>query len=551
MNSPDLVEKTGAAPVPRWVVVLCLLISFAGLFNHDLWTPDEPREAAIALEMSRTGNVLVPHLAGDPFVEKPPLYYAVSAGALKLFGELLGNTRALRLTSALWGLAAIGMTYLLARRLYGRPAAVLVALMLATMPGFVQVTHWLLVDNALLFFVAAALWSAGEAYVGGRPLFLLLTGLFTAGAFLAKGIIGPLFIALGWIGFLPSWFRNPDRRSLWIFPHALALLIFLGLSLGWALAFRAKAGPELFASWFWENHFGRFAGTTTHLGHISGPMYYVNVLPVYTLPWLLALALGLKTAFSELKRRGWPAAILVPLLWGVGGFLLLSAPATKREIYMVVLLPAFAMLALTALARPDEPAWSRAYRAVWTVLCLAVLVALAAAAGGAVVSGKWDEGWLGPWKRPMAVAGVGLVAAVAVYLRRRLTGPARCFAVTAICYVTLLCAVPPVIDEQKSYGPAFEWFGRKLNRVRDLRPVAWRLDETTRAGFYYYTDIIFPVCRDPNVAGRILRGENPRFNAVVACPKGKDAQDPALDAGVVLWQKPLGRRRTLQMWVVP
>jgi 4-amino-4-deoxy-L-arabinose transferase-like glycosyltransferase len=31
------------------------------LFNHDLWTPDEPREAAIALEMSLTGVWVVPH----------------------------------------------------------------------------------------------------------------------------------------------------------------------------------------------------------------------------------------------------------------------------------------------------------------------------------------------------------------------------------------------------------------------------------------------------------------------------------------------------------
>ena len=40
---------------------------------------------------------------------------------------------------------------MLVRRLFGKNQGVLAALILATMPGFVNITHWLLVDNALLF----------------------------------------------------------------------------------------------------------------------------------------------------------------------------------------------------------------------------------------------------------------------------------------------------------------------------------------------------------------------------------------------------------------
>ena len=46
--------------IPLWIVILCLLISLVGIADHDLWTPDEPREAAIMLNMRRTGNLLVP-----------------------------------------------------------------------------------------------------------------------------------------------------------------------------------------------------------------------------------------------------------------------------------------------------------------------------------------------------------------------------------------------------------------------------------------------------------------------------------------------------------
>ena len=72
------------SPIPRWLIAAALLLSFAGLFFHDLWTPDEPREAALVLEMSRGGDWIIPHLAGEPFVEKPPLYYEICALWLRL-----------------------------------------------------------------------------------------------------------------------------------------------------------------------------------------------------------------------------------------------------------------------------------------------------------------------------------------------------------------------------------------------------------------------------------------------------------------------------------
>jgi 4-amino-4-deoxy-L-arabinose transferase-like glycosyltransferase len=53
-------------------LMLALAFSFTGLSNHPLRAADETRGAGIAWEMAHTGNALLPHLGGDPFMQHPP-----------------------------------------------------------------------------------------------------------------------------------------------------------------------------------------------------------------------------------------------------------------------------------------------------------------------------------------------------------------------------------------------------------------------------------------------------------------------------------------------
>ena len=153
---------------PKMLIILLIILSLAGIANHELWTPDEPREAAISLSMSQSGNFLIPELAGKAFVEKPPLFYIIASFFLLGLGEILGNTFALRLVSVCFGLLTLLFTYLLEKIYFGSKKALMAAGMLATMIGFVHVTHWLLVDNALMFFIIAAIWAMAQAYERGR-----------------------------------------------------------------------------------------------------------------------------------------------------------------------------------------------------------------------------------------------------------------------------------------------------------------------------------------------------------------------------------------------
>jgi len=67
------------------------VLGFAGIFQHGLWTPDEPREAEIGREMLDSGLSAVPTLGGAPFVEKPPLFPWILAGSYSVFGVSAGR----------------------------------------------------------------------------------------------------------------------------------------------------------------------------------------------------------------------------------------------------------------------------------------------------------------------------------------------------------------------------------------------------------------------------------------------------------------------------
>src|SRR5262245_4287269 len=100
---------------PALMLGLALSVSALGIGNHALWTPDEPRDAAIGLEMWRTGSWWVPRLGGIPFLEKPPLYWWAQSGAFELLGP---STAAARLPSAVFGFASVLLSYALSRRFF-------------------------------------------------------------------------------------------------------------------------------------------------------------------------------------------------------------------------------------------------------------------------------------------------------------------------------------------------------------------------------------------------------------------------------------------------
>jgi|GEM_PF-688809 len=582
---------------PGLIVALIIAVSLSGIMDHDLWTPDEPREAAIALGMIQHGNLIVPELAGQPFVEKPPLFYITASLFLRSLGPFLGNTAALRLVSACFGLFTLFFTYLIGRIYFDRQKALIAAGILATMIGFVHVTHWLLVDNALMFFITATVWALAKAYENNRFSYLPLAGILAAFAFLSKGMIGPLIIFIAWLGIFLPWLKQNGWQtclskiniSFCAF-HSAGAIIAIIISTVWITAFALKGDPELFREWWWTNHFGRFTGTANQLGHISPWYYYFSVLPVYLLPWIAPFIAAIIFFLIKIFRgEPMPNGARLFIFWVLGAFLLLSLSATKRDIYLSALLPACALLCIygldlslpaitgsllrhsatrgrvASLLRPEAlrardyegpKAEDRAGKVggkiywLWMLLLFMVLAAfIAAPLVGSEFFGLSFISFTFGWRQILALATVF----ISLLALARITAPfiQRFLVVATMCYSTLLVIICPVVDGYKSYGTAFRLTADAIRSRPELKVAGWNLDETTVAGFYYYCGLVFTSIPDQKMLDDILQGRNFRFNGALALEKNASPNDLPDKENQVIFKSRMGKRRLLQLFAAP
>ena len=505
------------------IIVICVL----GIFGRDLWTPDEPRVAAISLEMSRDGNLVIPHLASQPFLEKPPLYFAVAANLIKSLGEVIGTTPAIRLTTTLFGLGTLLAFFLLARTLYNQRNAITALVVFGTMSGFVEASHWIRVDAALLFFVVACLWSLVEAYRKEHWLTLLPAGILAAGAFLSKGPIGPLLIFIPWCGLFYTHFqrRRPvdgASRGVVIAAHLAGLGIFIFGVGAWVWLLRHNGSPELWHEWFYVNQIGRLTGAAAGKGHLrrGQPWYYLVSLALYSLPWLPLLPVWGKRRWKDFRRtKKLEERDLFLLVWGVGMLVFLTLPATKRGIYFYPALPAFALMAARVLEE-KIPNWFTGLATAWTAVCafvMFIITLLPAFAGliegplpesAGVQLGRLESGNL------IAIPAIGL--ALILLIRRRRIDPVFRFALaSALLLVTVFCGPVGIINQVKSMRSEMEEFTARIPRIQRPRIAGCNFSETALANFYYYCDWSVPQIHDKARLEKILQHRDQDFDSLI------------------------------------
>ena len=326
------------------LVVLCFAWIMLGLFGHDPWKTDDAASFGVAFDMLKSGDWLVPQLAGSALPERAPLFYALAAASASAFQSILPLHDGARIAIAICLALTLWLLALAGRELYGKAFRWLPVLIFIGCIGLWDRAHQLSPDLGMLPALALALYafalSQRRAVLAGA-----LLGVAAGMAFLFRGSIGPVLIALTAL-LLP--FFKPWRSTRYAGTLAMALVVAAPLIAAWPLALYWR-DPAALAQWLAAQDVTRLFRLAAGASE-SDPLYYAKNLLWFAWP---ALPLALWTLW--LRSRGFNRGLGDPgiELPAVMSVVLLVFLSTAPEPRATLLLPLLLPLSLLAAAEVD------------------------------------------------------------------------------------------------------------------------------------------------------------------------------------------------------
>lgn len=327
--------------------IVCAWVLF-GLVGHDPWKPDEAHYFGVVVDLLHDHDWVVPRLAGEPWMEKPPLLYVVASLFAHFATPALPLYDAARLATGFFVGLALLFLALTARELYGRGYGSAAMLVTIGCIGPIARMHQLITDVPLMTGVAIGMYGLALARRTVWPAGIAL-GAGAACAFLAKGLLGP-----GWLGvtaLILAFFR-PWRTRGYAAVLAIALVVGAVPAITWMTALYMRS-PELFRTWLVANNFGRFFGFV-RLGTRNADGFYELTLLWYALP---ALPLALWALWKAWRARttigAWDGFVL-PGVLAVVILGVLALASDSRDVYMMPIVLPLSLLAACSLR--DLPA---------------------------------------------------------------------------------------------------------------------------------------------------------------------------------------------------
>jgi len=458
------------------------LLAFSYNASISLFGETEGLYAIVTHTMMAAQDYVHLWLRGEPYFNKPPLFFWLQAGFIHGLGW---SEAALRLPSIISSLGTMMTTYFLGRLLFSATAGFWGALVCATCYAGLWFGPLAIIDPVLTFCMTLGMYAWARAYFQESSQWWYIVG-FVA---LALGSMVKTLHALA----LPAlvmgiflWMRH-DRR-VFREPYFWMGAVGGGLLL---CGYFLLLGPEFRQHFFFEENLKRMitvAGDQQHSAWEAywgkRPIFWYGLVTWFDVfPWSALFPVGL---FLIWKCRPWlesPKELWV-FLWVVVYFVALSLAPEKHERYLMPLLPAFGLLVGYVYHRLLYEASVSEVRGMLRGLlgCLGVVFVVAVFLGPSLLQKKWHVPLdIIPLALCVGLGMLGLVMiglAVKNYLRMGLVGVG---VLGVALMVTVTGFIVPGIQAEGSPRLAFDENQRRLNNQTDPISVFqswdWREDE--------------------------------------------------------------------------
>jgi 4-amino-4-deoxy-L-arabinose transferase-like glycosyltransferase len=422
---------------PSWGVTAAgIILVGAFLYQIDgyaLLDPDEGRNAEVAREMAATGNFVLPHLNGIPYLDKPLVFFAVAGAFMKAFGP---TVLAARLAPLLFTALALAVLAYLARRLWGAGSAGTTVVAAASTPFVLAYARTVIFDSAVMLWVLLALlgfYLAIEARLLVRRGHGMVSDLrreaagwrwcVTAWGAIGLGLLtkGPVVLVFPLLIVVPYaiW-----RRAVMALIPPAGPLFAVAIVLPWVLAV-ADAVPGFVEYVVVTETVDRL--TTDALGRTGPWWYFLIIFPAAALPWTAVLVGALwqerRSIAAKIDHR-----VIFLALWLLMPLIFFSLSQSKRPQYVLPMVPAVALAIAGLWHRDSRFVGVRAAAVVLAILGSTLVLLRGAIAGwipaaqadvagaipltatllGVVCIGAGITAWIGARRSPVAILALSL-----------------------------------------------------------------------------------------------------------------------------------------------
>lgn len=333
----------------HWIDIILILtigaiIIGAGIGLREPWPADEPRFAAIARDMVRSGEWFFPRIGGVYYPDKPSVFFWLMASFYQLTGSLRVS---FLLPSLLASLGVLTLVYDTGRRLWDRGTGLSAAILLLFTFQFTNSAKLAQIDMLLCFWITLSIYSLLRHLFFSPSWHWYYLRFVVAGmGVITKGVgFLPLLIFIPYLLAIVSGWDKTNRSWDWrrlISPLCFFLTISLWL-VPMLVYVHNSADPALAAyrdNILFKQTGDRYLHARAHLKPVW--YYFSNVIPFMWLPLSLLLP-WIVPAWVEAVRAQ-DLSIFLLLMWVILVLLFFSLSSGKRGVYLLSVLPVMALL---------------------------------------------------------------------------------------------------------------------------------------------------------------------------------------------------------------